>query len=139
MIPYLDKYDTPTIAHVCRVLQIIRQDCRYLLSSEETKEELDKLALVHDLVEDTELTLDDFKDYFSPKMIKSLSLLTKDKKDSYIDYLGKIIDSGDLPALLVKQADIVDHITQVKTLTPRLKDKYEKALLYLKERGVLIG
>ena len=89
------------------------------------------LALIHDLIEDTDFCLDDsFYCKFGSHIESCLELLTKDKEDSYEQYLTKIkANYNNYPeAHWVKLADIKVHLTQTETLTDELKEKYLKAL-----------
>lgn len=92
-----------------------------------------KLALMHDLLEDTEYE----KEYeISKGFNRALDLLTKNKEESYVDYILDLRISYEDTyytkcAYYVKLMDIKDHLMQRKTLTDRLKNKYIEALTYL--------
>ena len=90
------------------------------------------LAVMHDLLEDTEYSMNyglckDFRD--------ALNLLTKPKDMDYIEYINTIRDTSNYDykkcVWWVKLADMKDHLAQTDTLTDKLKDKYLKALPYL--------
>ena len=89
------------------------------------------VAFLHDLLEDTELTADDIKD---KEVREAVVILTRKADEPYFEYIQRIIDSDNEYAYFVKLADISDHLLQIETLTPSLKDRYEKALRML--RGV---
>lgn len=62
-------------------------------------------ALLHDVIEDTDCTLDDLKkEGFPDSVINALSLLTHDKSIPYMDYVAKI--KNDPVAKAVKLADL---------------------------------
>lgn len=68
------------------------------------------VAMLHDTVEDTELTLDDLRGFgFPERIVKAVGILTHDKKTPYLDYVQRIWDSGDLLARIVKRADLLDN------------------------------
>ena len=48
------------------------------------------VALLHDVVEDTEITLEQLESIFSDEIIEPLKLLTKDNITSYYDYIMRI-------------------------------------------------
>ena len=97
------------------------------------KDKIDKcvaLAIMHDLLEDTEF---DYKQDFNyvfydiEHFKECLVLLTRDKKlEIYKDYLRKIKDNyNSYPeAYWVKLSDIKDHLEKTDTLTDELKTKY---------------
>ncbi len=89
------------------------------------------LALLHDVVEDTEYTFEDIKELGVPDdVINALKLMTRDKTEFYFDYLDKIKTSP--LASKAKLADLKHNsdLTRTDTVTEydlkRLK-KYNKA------------
>lgn len=63
------------------------------------------VALLHDVVEDTDYTIDDIKELgFSKRVIEALELMTHDKSVPYMDYVAKIKDNPIAKA--VKIADL---------------------------------
>lgn len=95
------------------------------------------IGLMHDLLEDTDYDpdKDDQSCWCFDEMIEAVKLLTKPKDMSYDDYCKKLHDGTNahvgMLAYIVKLADIKDHLSQVDTLTPRLKEKYLSGLRYL--------
>jgi len=94
------------------------------------------VAILHDVVEDTEWTLDDLlKEGFSVEIVLSLKYLTKGD-ESYDTYIQCI--SNDAKAKAVKMADL-EHNTKITRLKGlRKKDfdrleKYHRAYTYLKD------
>jgi hypothetical protein len=64
-------------------------------------------ALLHDVVEDTSVSFDDLAAQgISASVISVLKLLTHDSNMPYMDYIKKIKDSGNQPAIKVKLADL---------------------------------
>ena len=86
---------------------------------------------MHDLLEDTDYDPSNLPKNFK----KALKLLTKPDEVNYNDYCEKIhylnFKRYGLCAWFVKLADMKDHLSQVDTLTPRLKEKYLSGLRYL--------
>ena len=118
-----DKYD-----HAMRVMQIVADN---EMIPHEYQHDCLVLAIMHDLVEDTE-----YKPTLLPENLRdALKLLTKPKEMDYIEYIKKIRDTGctnwRMCAYWVKLADMKDHLAQTETLTEKLRDKYLAALPYL--------
>jgi (p)ppGpp synthase/HD superfamily hydrolase len=66
------------------------------------------IALLHDVVEDTEMTFEQLAaEGFGEDIIAPLRLLTHDKSTSYDDYVTRIMD--DTVAMEVKIADLEDN------------------------------
>lgn len=92
------------------------------------------LAIMHDLIEDTEYTYEDMKKKgFSEHFIKCMELLTKPNDMNYIDYVKEIKANREKypEAWWVKLMDMKDYLSRTETLTDRLKEKYLAALPYL--------
>lgn len=97
-------------------------------------------ALLHDVAEDTEITLDDLAKEFPPEVIELLRKLTHDPDEDYYDYIMRI--KSDPRAKAVKLADIahnsdlsriVDDSAVTAEKIERWKNKYEKAYKMLTE------
>lgn len=87
------------------------------------------VGLLHDLLEDTEFTAKDIDD---KNVREAVVILTRKPDETYFEYIQRIVDSDNKYSYFVKLADISDHLLQIETLTPSLKDRYEKALRILK-------
>lgn len=95
------------------------------------------VALLHDVIEDTPLTLDDLAGDFPPAIINALALLTREPGTSYDDYIRTLCD--DPIAATVKRADLLHNSDESRlALCPisdaektRLRQKYQKALTLL--------
>ncbi len=108
--------------------------------------EIEKIvAVLHDVVEDTNVTFSDLERLgFSPEVIEALRLLTHEKNDFYEEYIRKIGRSGNLTALRVKLADISDNMDLSRLADPSFKDqmrrkKYINALFVLRMCIVELG
>ena len=63
------------------------------------------VALLHDVVEDTDMTIEDLrKRGFSEEVLTALQLMTHDKSEPYMDYVARI--KGNPIATAVKLADL---------------------------------
>ena len=96
------------------------------------------VAYLHDTLEDTELSyLDLMVLGFSDKVINGVIFITKDKKESYEDYLEHV-KSNEL-SRAVKLSDLTNNmdLSRLKEVTEADKkrlEKYKKAYKYLKEQ-----
>lgn len=97
------------------------------------------VALLHDVVEDTDVTMETLSSLFPAEVIDALQLLTHRDGENYFDYVRAIRSNP--VAVKVKLADLAHNSDQSrcvgaglpeKTLT-RLKQKYQKALAILME------
>ena len=93
------------------------------------------VALLHDVVEDTNVTFDELEKEFSPEIIEALKLLTHDKNVDYLEYVRKIKNNP--IARKVKLADLYHNSdpTRMENPTPKdleRKEKYRKAIEILK-------
>lgn len=89
------------------------------------------VAFLHDIIEDTPMTLELLNKLISDtRIVQSVALLTRDASQSYMDYIDQVANSGDNSAILVKIADLLDHLTNdsAKDLPESLKNRYTKAL-----------
>ena len=94
------------------------------------------VALLHDVVEDSDITIDDIKKVIpDDEILRAVLLLTKPKEDfSYEEYLKKIRECP--LACEVKLADLKHNsdLSRLKKVTEKdllRKEKYEKSILYL--------
>jgi len=97
-------------------------------------------ALLHDVAEDTDVTLEQLKQMFPKEVTDALELLTFDKTTDYFDYIRKIKQNPTAKA--VKLADIAHNsdqsrITDKSKVSPQKlahwKEKYDKARKILEE------
>ena len=93
------------------------------------------VALLHDIVEDTDVTFEDLKTMgFPDEVVAAVALMTHDKSVPYLDYVRKIREN-DL-ARRVKIADLTHNLdlTRLDRITEKdLKraEKYRSALAIL--------
>lgn len=94
-------------------------------------------AVLHDTVEDTDLTIADVEERFGKHVAETVALLSKLPGEDYDAFIDRIIASGNLDAMHVKLADLGDN-SDVKRLAAKptehdLKrlDKYKRATLKL--------
>jgi (p)ppGpp synthase/HD superfamily hydrolase len=121
-----DKGGKPYILHCIRVMNSVDQ----------YNEDQMIIAILHDVLEDTEITEEDLcKMGFSLKVRAALMLLTHEKGESYDQYIKRIYHNEDARA--VKLADLKDNMDPTRLKGLRQKDfermeKYQRAFVYLK-------
>ena len=109
----------------------------FYLAEQMTDEATTVVALLHDVVEDTELTFDDLeKQGFGEEIISALKLLTHNDDTPYMDYVAKI--KTNKIATAVKLADLkhnsdLSRLDTVDEKALKRKEKYEKAIKILTE------
>ena len=91
------------------------------------------VGLLHDVIEDTEVTIEDLrKAGFTEDILKALSLLTHEKSVPYMDYVAAIAENP--LARAVKIEDLKDNIKREPEGEKRNEKRFEKhirALEYL--------
>jgi len=124
-----DKVGDPYIFHPLRVMM----DCNTLTEK--------IVAVLHDIVEDTDITFEDIRALFSSDqtlgrtVVDAVDAMTKRDGEKYEDYLLRVKQNP--IALSVKLSDIQDNISPKRqerlSIENRtmLQKKYEKALLFL--------
>ncbi len=113
------KNGTPYILHPLRVM------------FRTTSEDVMTAAVLHDVVEDTEVTLEDLKaEGFSEVVLEALALLTHDDRTPYPKYVKAL--STNAIARKVKLSDLMDNMNLKELPAVREKDlermkKYHEA------------
>lgn len=114
-----DKANVPYIYHPIHIAEQMDTELECIV------------ALLHDVVEDTDITLNDLEKEFPKEVIDLLKILTHDKKIDYIEYIKKVKTNP--IATKIKIADLKHNsdITRLENITTTdLKriEKYKKAL-----------
>jgi (p)ppGpp synthase/HD superfamily hydrolase len=128
----LDRAGNPYILHPMHLMAQFSHD-----------EELAIIAVLHDVVEDTNVSLDALhRAGFSQRVLQAIWLLTHDKRDTYDAYIEKIATNVD--AICVKLEDLAHNmdLTRLARVTEKdLKrvEKYKKAYAYLQEKLYACG
>lgn len=116
----VDKGGNPYILHPLAVMNRV-----------ETIEEK-IVAVLHDVVEDTEVTIDQLRETgFSEEILEAINLLTRAKEDSYEEFIDKTLKNR--IARNVKIADIKENMNLSRIQDPSEQDymrleKYKRAL-----------
>ena len=105
------------------------------VSEKMPNDKLKAIALLHDVMEDTDYSMSELIGKgVDKKIVQTLCFLTRCENQTYSEYINQIIKSIDIntDAVIVKIADLEDNLSDI---TPgNKKDKYELALLLLKSK-----
>ena len=119
----VDKAGEDYIKHPQKVVSFVKSD------------EEKAVAYLHDVIEDTELTLEDLHEYeFSKEVIEAVDIITKKKGEDYQSYLNSV--KKNKLARAVKLADLrhnsdLTRLTKVTEKDIERKEKYQKAIDFL--------
>ena len=122
----LDKAGQPYILHPLRLMFRFQAEVERIV------------AVMHDVVEDSEVTLDDLRSFrFSEQIIEAIDYLTKKEGETYTDFITRV-SSNDI-ASKIKAEDIKDNLDLTRLDKIGEKDlarikKYHSALAYLTSR-----
>lgn len=92
-------------------------------------------ALLHDVAEDTTVTLEQLAAEFPPRVIAALALLTHDPAEDYFSYVRRVRENPDAAA--VKRADLLHNLDESRPTaeppaqTAQRREKYRLALRIL--------
>lgn len=119
----IDKAGEDYIKHPEKVASFVNSD------------EEKAVAYLHDVIEDTELTLEGLREYgFSEEVLKAVDVITKKKGQDYQTYLNSVKENK--LARVVKLADLRHNsdLTRLINITEKdieRKEKYQKAIDFL--------
>jgi (p)ppGpp synthase/HD superfamily hydrolase len=119
-----DRGGNPYILHPIKVMHYLKTN----------DEELQCVALLHDVIEDTKTTWQDLKDIgCTDRVLDAVSALTKMPGQSYDDYKQKVFANED--AMRVKSCDLRHNtdIRRLKGVTPKDIDRIAKYNLFYLE------
>lgn len=93
-------------------------------------------ALLHDTVEDTDVTLGTILNTFGPEIYDIVKLLTKDVSLSYMENINRIVRSGNVSALKIKWTDNYVNMSGDKShmnyiRREKLNERYSESFLVL--------
>ena len=97
------------------------------------------VALLHDVVEDTQLTIEDLRQMGYPKEVtEALALMTHEKGTDYFEYVKRLAVNP--IARMVKLSDLKHNsdLTRMDEITDKVlrrREKYMKAIEYLESIG----
>ena len=121
----VERYPTDIREHAERIEELVRPfGSDYMI-----------VALLHDILEDTDVVYNDLLKVFSSynsDIVDDIFTLTRKSNQTYFEYIDKIIKSTKR-AKIVKYYDILDHLHNKTTLEPSLEKRYLKAKEILEE------
>ncbi len=112
----VDRAGKPYILHPLRVMQSVESETEKII------------AVLHDVVEDSALTLDDLRaSGYSEEVVAAIDCLTRRKAESYAEMIERIKPNP--LAVRVKLGDLADH-SDVRTLKRLENDDFERLKRY---------
>lgn len=121
----VDKANVPYILHPLRVM----------LNVPSIEHKI--VAVLHDVLEDTETSTDDlYRLGFQPQIIDAIVALTKQKGESRIEAAQRTVQNP--LARVVKLADITDNMDLSRIPSPTIKD-FERMKQYQQVRDILLA
>ena len=112
-----DKAGRPYILHTLKVMHYLRSD----------DDELMSIAVLHDIIEDTNVTYDDLRNAgMSQRIIVGVAAMTKQRGQTPAEYLDQVLANPD--AVRVKMADLRHNsdIRRLKGVTQKDIERIEK-------------
>jgi (p)ppGpp synthase/HD superfamily hydrolase len=117
-----DKLNQPYVLHPLAVMMTVPEYLRIP-------------ALFHDIIEDTDFTLDDLRELgVSARDVEIIDYLTKRKGESRADYINRVMEDPD--AILVKRADRRHNMSRIEFIDDpatrnRLEKKYQRDMIQM--------
>ena len=126
----VDKAGKPYIEHPLRVMNAVEGETEKIV------------AVLHDTLEDTDITLGEIESDFGAEVAAAILALTRNKDEDYFDFICRV--KGNAIATKVKIADLQDNmdLSRLPAVTEqdRLRtSKYEKALTVLLKGTAISG
>lgn len=120
----LDKGGSPYILHPLRLMFAMHNETEKIC------------AVLHDVIEDTEITLDYLRtEGFSEEVLYALDSLTRRSNETYDEFISRIINNN--IASHVKLADLSDNMDLSRIKNPTQKD-YERIEKYSKASDIIL-
>lgn len=120
--------DEPFVQHPLRVMNMVRK--KYSLDASGYGHDVSVVAVLHDVVEDTDITIDNLKEQgLTDRQAAALDAITRKEGQTYLEHIH-VCAENDI-AWEVKKFDLLDKIPSTKG---SLHDKYELAFYILTHR-----
>lgn len=94
------------------------------------------VALLHDVIEDSDITLEILSKYFNDDIIAALRVLTKKENDDYVMYIKRVKTNKLATKVKIKDLEHNRDLTRFDEVTDRDKKrsmKYWEAIRYLED------
>lgn len=118
----VERYPIDVLEHAERVMDLVRPFGREFMM----------VALLHDILEDTEVTYEDLSKTLPYVIVNDIFALTRKSDETYFEYIDRITKSTK-SVIIIKYYDILDHLNNKETLKPTLFKRYLKAKELLEE------
>ncbi len=113
----------------------------YIFHSIHIAEQMDSeescvVALLHDVIEDSDITLEILSKYFNDDIIAALRVLTKKENDDYVMYIKRVKTNKLATKVKIKDLEHNKDLTRLDEVTDRDKKrsmKYWEAIRYLED------
>lgn len=100
---FSDTFDDAGVSMADHMIRVHARVAQYDIETQH-------VALLHDVLEDTDLTFSDLLQMgYSETVVEAVMLLTKPRKEPYAEYIDRLCHSGNARAILVKLADNADN------------------------------
>lgn len=101
-------------------------------------EEVQVVAILHDIVEDTDWVVEDIRDHFGDAIAEAVDAISRREDESYWDYIKRVAKNP--IAVKVKIADLMENSSPERLNKLPEKDRgvinrYNKALMFLRALG----
>ena len=116
-----DKAGFPYIAHPFRVMQ--------RLHNQGHNEELLVAAILHDTVEDTNVTIEEIEAEFGAEVARIVAAVSRED-ETYMEFIARVKEAGP-KAIALKLADIDDNTDLRRPRIEHLAERYAKAKEFL--------
>lgn len=112
----VERYPIDVMEHAERVMNLVRPFGKdYMM-----------VALLHDILEDTEVTYEDLSKALTYDIVNDIFTLTRSSDETYFEYIDRITKNTKR-IIIIKYYDILDHLNNKETLKPSLEKRYLKA------------
>lgn len=94
------------------------------------------VALLHDVVEDSNITLEYLSKYFNEDIIEALRILTKEENDDYVEYIKRVKTNKLATKVKLKDLEHNMDLTRLDEITDDDRNrskKYSDAIRYLED------
>lgn len=94
------------------------------------------VALLHDVVEDSDITIDYLSKYFSEEVMAALKILTKNENDDYVEYIKRVKTNKLAAKVKLKDLKHNSDLTRLDIVTDEDRErstKYINAIRYLED------
>ena len=105
----------------------------YRVSAQMQKQADEPAALLHDILEDTDVTESSLRSVFSERTVDAVVIVTRRDYETYGLFIDRVVESRNELAIRVKHADVLDHLQDTRYISPGLVARYESAAIVLKQ------